>query len=452
MLALARSAMATTGDYTDKLTHARLFPKQNLMWIGEQAPSEAESEELWEALGVGSFKSFSDAAPGVETFIKAHPNSPWVPSLQANMGTYYKKSGYFTLALNDWQAAWNATRQMTDWRGKMVADYALVNWLQLLSSLGRTDTMKDLFDETANRQISGPFQGFYSQSLGAYEMMLKRPEVAYRCGTYALDAVAQVLYGTNYFKQIWEKPSPRTGFSMADLVAFSDANHLGMVAAERPNGRDLVVPSVVHWKLNHYAAIVAKKGDSYQVVDPTFLMSRWLKADAINAECSGQFLVPAKQLPEGWRILSQEEASHIFGKGWPGRKPPPPCPCPTGTCPCASGPGSGGSGGGGGGGGSGCTSGCNRTQSNTGMPTWTVMEPWCSVSITDEPLSYQPSKGPRISFKLYYWAEGNVNWYWVDPSIGDETIFGLSYNWNCSWLSYPIFPRLTLQADVIEIQ
>jgi RHS repeat-associated protein len=417
ILITAGPLMAATGDYTDKLTHVRLSPER-LLWVGPTPPSEAESEQLWNALGNGRFKTGDETVPGIEAFVRDNPSSVWVPCLQGILGEHYRQTGYFTLALHEWRASWDATKQMTDPKGRSVADYTLVNWLQLLASLGRTETMKELFDETQGRQIGWQYQALYRQSHQAYAFMLKHPEYSYRCGTYALDAVAQVLTGTNFFKQIWEQPSPQTGFSMAALMGFADSNHLNMAAVERPNGNELVVPSVMHWKENHYAAIVARKGDLYKVVDPTFRMSRWLTAEAINAGCSGQFLVPAKQVPDGWRHLTQSEAAHIFGKGFPSYWNPPPGPPPNPSPNPSPNPLCGGAGGAG------------------GMPTWTVLEPWCDLWITDEPLAYQPATGPRISFGLYFSSDQYANGGFA-ASLGN---FSVGANWTCSWYSYVVPP------------
>jgi RHS repeat-associated protein len=439
-LAMVRSALAVTDDYTQKLAHSRLL-SMPLQWVGQTPPTEAESIELWEAFGAGHYKSFDDAVPGLESFIKTHPNSAWVPSLRANMGVYYRQSGYFTFALADWQASWNSTREMTDYKSQMVADYALVNWLQLLASLGRTDTMKELFDETSNRKILGQFFNSYQNSKGAYNTMQEHPEIAYRCGTYALNAVAQVLYRTNYFKQIWEQPSPSTGFSLADLVTLSVKNNLNMIAVERPtDDNHLVIPSVVHWKQNHYAAIVAQKRTLYLVVDPTFRMARWLKADAINTECSGQFLIPAKQIPQGWRVLTSSETSKIWGKGFPDGW----VPVPTDPNNPSSNPGSGpDSGPGPSPGDSGTDSGNSSSCSCSGMPVWAIMEPWDTVWLKDQPLGYKPAKGPPVSFKLTYYSHaegigGSGGWVLPPPGdfSGDDAVFGLSQNWTCSWLSF----------------
>ena len=91
-------------SYTDKVSHARLGGAP-LLWLGAVPPSEAESRELWEALG-GDRDKPGEAVGGLETFIQTHPNSPWVPSLHGKLGQYYERNGYYTLALNHWQAAW----------------------------------------------------------------------------------------------------------------------------------------------------------------------------------------------------------------------------------------------------------------------------------------------------------------------------------------------------------
>jgi RHS repeat-associated protein len=267
-----------------------------------------------------------------------------------------------------------------------------------------------------------------------------------------MSAVAGVLGATNYFHTIWKQPSPPTGFSMSDLVRLSDANHLNLVAVQRTAGDELVTPSVVHWKQNHYAAIVAQRGNFYEVVDPTFRMTRWLSADAINTECSGQFLVAASQVPSGWRNLSESETSQIFGKGFPAWFVPNPCGGDSGTgssgCSICSqnGPPASVSSAGGGGFGPGRGGESSGASDDSGMPVWTVTEPGCDLWLRDEPLAYQPAKGPRISFKLFYSEEVNNNApndVQIITSMGPGgtgygvggTMFTFGNNWYPSWLS-----------------
>ena len=85
----------------------------------------------------------------------------------------------------------------------------------------------------------------------------------------------------------------------------------------RTVGPDLVVPSVVHWRQNHYAAILDKQGDFYLVSDPTFGTEKLLPAEVINEEASGEFLVPAACLTNGWTQLARNETANIHGMGLP---------------------------------------------------------------------------------------------------------------------------------------
>ena len=444
MLATAMPLIAANDDYADKLTRARLF-EQPLVWVGTTLPNAKESQDLWNTFGIGRYKKLDEAINGLAAFIMAHPESPWTPSLNANLGKYYRDHGYFSLALDHWQAAWDATKDMTDSKGRQVADYTLVNWLNLLASLGRTDTMRELFSETRTRPL-GPLQTFYDQSLGGYSTMLAHPEISYRCGTYALNALARALYKTNSFRDIAEQPSPTSGFSMAALTALAQSNQLNVVAVERPGGQDdLVVPSVVHWKQNHYAAIISKRGDSYEVVDPTFRLHRWLTVEAINAESSGQFLISARQVPDDWQRLTTEQTSHIFGKGYPSWFDPYPpdcsnCPCPVGTggiggngngsSGSSGSPGDGGSCGGvcvgsGSGGASGTAGG--GASGSGGMPDWKVNEPNIDLRLHDAPLAYHSSVS-GVSFQINYWQR--------DDRVPSANVFSLGPGWECSWSAY----------------
>ena len=406
------SAATDTNDYTEKLGRRRYF-QQPLVWLGEKAPSQEESKEMWEAFGGDEMKVPEEALPLLEGFLQAHTNSPWGPSLRLHLGEYYNRSGYFSLALDEWEKVWNSTKAMKDGKGAEVADRALVDRLQLLASLGRAGTMKELFEETKQPPI---FEiAHYKHLQRAYSHMVSHPENSYRCGTLALDAVTKALFGTNNFWGLEQQKSPESGFSMAELVRLSESNHLGLVAVERPSGTELVSPSVVHWKENHYAAIVEQKNDKYLVEDPTFQMKRWLTADAINHEASGQFLVPAEKRPASWRKLDDNESGQIFGKGnpWDTFMPNPGPPC--NSCPCPDGSSGTGPNGGAPGSPNGPHSGCDTCLSagtgpgSPGMPVWEVTEPDENLWLEDEPLAYQTATGGRFSFKMYYFAGQSFN-------------------------------------------
>ena len=65
-----------------------------------------------------------------------------------------------------------------------------------------------------------------------------------------------------------------------------------------------------------------------------------------------------------------------------------------------------------------------------GMPVWWVSEPLINLRLEDEPLGYQPARGPRIAFHLSYRQRGNVS---EDPSV-----FGVGPHWTCSFRAYVV--------------
>jgi RHS repeat-associated protein len=63
------------------------------------------------------------------------------------------------------------------------------------------------------------------------------------------------------------------------------------------------------------------------------------------------------------------------------------------------------------------------------MPVWSVSEPYLDLWLHDEPLGYQPAKGPAVVFRLDY-KQRETN---AGVNINE---FNAGQGWNCSWLSY----------------
>ena len=64
------------------------------------------------------------------------------------------------------------------------------------------------------------------------------------------------------------------------------------------------VRAAIQQKLDHFGAILRKEGDRYVVADPTFGTQLLFRADVLEAELSGVFLVPAGDLPAGLEARS----------------------------------------------------------------------------------------------------------------------------------------------------
>jgi len=75
--------------------------------------------------------------------------------------------------------------------------------------------------------------------------------------------------------------------------------------------QQLVVPAVVHWKGNHYAAILAQQGGLVEVADSIHGKPRWLSTADVRKEASGYFLVPRDKTPATWRMVGAAEPDSI---------------------------------------------------------------------------------------------------------------------------------------------
>lgn len=392
---LAASTFAVQAQTTQRILQMRTF-KEGLVWIGDKEPSEVENKEL---LVVLAHLQEPEWRTDLEHFLKGHPGSPWAASLHYDYASFCRRTGRTTKALEQFEAAWNCAKDDHSSPGKRLSGTVLANWTDLLSSLGRLEELTRLvaigdqwtFINPADRD---KFQG----AKHSYLLMQEHPEIAFRCGTFALKAIGNVMQPTNQaLESLVEVPSPTNGFSMAGLLDLAKKHGLNLVAVRRTTGQDLIVPSVVHWRQNHYAAILRKQDDFYLVSDPTFGKEQWLPAEVINQEASGEFLVPAGAVESGWTQLALNEAKTIHGMGLPENvKDGKDKGCPGPTC--------------------------------GGMPIWWVTEPYINLWMADEPLSYKTSRGDDVKLRLSYKQRDSR------PPLADEYVS--TAGWNNSWSSY----------------
>ena len=170
--------------------------------------------------------------------------------------------------------------------GKRVADFTLAHWTRLLASLGRRETLAGLFAETYDRVLDGgPLQEIFFATQEGYKTMVSDPGISYRCGSLAVLNVGRSLGKPEVdLRVVIEARSSENGFSVGDLLGLCAQAGLPLVAAQRPAGDEsLVIPSVIHWRQNHYAAVLDAKGDYVRVKDPTFGHPRWLHTKVVNA-------------------------------------------------------------------------------------------------------------------------------------------------------------------------
>jgi YD repeat-containing protein len=478
LLGIVGRAEADRPSPATQIMTKRVFTSP-IEWFGGQEPSEAESAELLQAIAVCETSDLKAGVAALEKFIAAHPQSAWTPSLHAHLAGEYRQWGRYSLALVHWEAAWQSMKASKDIRGQKLAVGAVAGKACLLAALGQKDKLEAILQDLDAQKL--PLHSQASVVEGARAglgKMKTHPSSAYRCGLLALRDYAKELGQDGELKRrVSQVASPEGGFSLAQLVALAQTNGIELVAVRRPSGTELVLPCVVHWRQNHYAAILEKQGECYRLSDPSFGGRLMMDREVIEAEASGVFLLPKNQVPAAWQRLTAVEADTIQGSGYPNGPPAyeedePPTECGGGDdedADCDPPSANDGAGSGGGASSPACCGGSGGDDTggesdyregddppdhltrgdyregddppdhltrgnflpgdnpaNYGMPRWRVSEPYITLWLHDTPLRYRLSNGKWMQFKLNYKHRGQ-------DECEDSAIFGPL--WHFNWFS-----------------
>ena len=397
----------------------RVF-EEPLVPVGTTA-SDAENVAVADALNAYGHRAGPDDFSAITDYLSAHPASAWNAALWTGLGFEFYNTGYYSQALSAWKQAWELASAATDVRGKALADRAVGELAFMYARLGRMADLHAMLASLRGRGFTGPATERITGAGEGLATMRANPEIAFKCGPYALYSIQRSIDPLNArFDVIHAAPSTPDGTSLAYLHELSEQLAMNMQMAHRGDGVELIVPSVVHLKLGHYAAITRREGDRYLLQDPTFGRDVWATRNALETESSGYFLIPAAHLGAGWRAVDKSEGRTVWGKGYTCCSDPGPIgPCDPSTKPtqqCCSG--GGGFGGGGGGGGP-----------FGGMATARVHLMAVSLNIIDEPVGYTPPVGPSVRFTVRYGQRDALQ-----PANFAYSNFG--QKWTFDWLAY----------------
>lgn len=212
----------------------------------------------------------------------------------------------------------------------------------MYARLGRMDDLEPLLNSVKDRVFVGPATEKISGAQAGLANMKERPEIAFKCAPLALHRIKLSLDPKNGGDvTIIKAASTNQGFSLPQVAELSRRIDLNFQMAFRENGAPFQVPSVVHWKLGHYAAIIREEGGRFLIQDPTFQNDVWATRDALETQSSGYFLVGPLQIAGRLAERSiQPKVGKIRGKGNVGGKDPNPNGCndPKKSGPCGSPP------------------------------------------------------------------------------------------------------------------
>lgn len=382
--------------------------------------SAKENTDLVYALAAFSQRKSADDFSSVTNFLIRYPKSRWQGALLANLGILYRKTGYYNQAMDAWEKAWELLKAQKEPKAKILADKMIAELLMINSWLGRMKAMETLLKGLDKRVIEGPAMNRIVVVREALAGMKNQPELTFKCGPYALNQIlinrSDTVHGLN--EKLRQVRSTPKGFSLTEVKAMAADVGLRYQMAFRKPGAEVILNSVVHWKLDHYSALLKKEGGYYGCEDATMGMVNgqrfWLTAAALDSSASGYFLVPEGPLPAGWRKVDEGEGSKVFGKG--NQKPPDkPLSKDDKKCPdCPPVP---------------------------GMASCNVHAAAVSLHIADRPLFYTPPVGPAIMWDVHYLQRDNYQ-----PANFNYSNFG--QQWTFEWLSYIQDDPVNLSANI----
>ncbi len=353
-------------------------------------------------------------------FLNDHPRTAWRASLVANLGSHYSRTGYYSRALATLTEAWNLAKGAPEPLARAIADHALGELLDLHGKFGQVEKLEGLIAESKDRDLHGDAVEKASNARRAIYILREKHEEAFASGAVAVDRyLGHGKPGYTQHPEIAQFHATPQGASLADIQALTARTGIGMEMAFRgPGGNDLVVPSIVHLKQGHFAALVKEENGRYVLADPILGGEEvWLSRSALLEEASGYFLVPVGLVPQGWSKPTAAEVGNVRGKCVAAVYDPRATFCSVG--------GAGGNGGGSGGSGGGSSCGPN----GCGMATYSFNRGLASLQISDSPVGHSPPRGPAVEFRVSYDQREAYQ-----PAV--FTFSNLGPRWSHAWLSY----------------
>ncbi len=258
----------------------------------------------------------SGSMESLDGFLTAWPDSRWAAALEYNLGLLRYTAGYFTRAEAHWKRAWELARGGNEQEVRALANQALAQMVRLQSRLGQKDELKPLLSGAESREIGGSARQMIDAARGTLYGLEHRSADNSKSSLSALGEVRSALNIPQAFApQIATVPSSPQGISLAQVSKLASVLKMPNQMVRLAQGGDIPVPSIMHMKLGHYAAIVGKSDQGFQVHDAALGFDNTISADAILTEGSGYFLVPAAKVPKGFEDVSEDEGEGVYGSG-----------------------------------------------------------------------------------------------------------------------------------------
>lgn len=133
-------------------------------------------------------------------FTQQYPDSAWNITVLTNVGFSYRRTGYYSRALDAferaWELAWDValydSQGSPDEAAATHAARALAELAELYARLGRIDELSSLLSEVNQEFLSGPATEKVARAAEGLWMMENHPDRAFRCGPYAVGNILKL--------------------------------------------------------------------------------------------------------------------------------------------------------------------------------------------------------------------------------------------------------------------
>ncbi len=349
-------------------------------------------------------------------FLAQQTTSPYRLAVLVNLASGYFKTGRFSGCLNAYEDAWEIGKELRGTPVEMLAGRAAGELAMMYARLGRYEELEALLNETKDKPFQGPGSNLLTNAQSGFELMTVSPGTSFRCGPMALSRILASQGRKDVMPtEIRESVSTRQGISLAKVQELAGEVGLGnLKASKRVPGSEVLVPSVVHWKEGHYAAVVQELNGKYLLEDSTFALLHpiWVTKATLDEEASGYFLADLSQNPAGWSAINAEEAGQVWGRGETASGDPE-----------ATGPNDRSA--------KNESSGGGEAEGECGMAQWDIHLMLVSLNIRDKPLGYTPPVGPPVMVTATYNSRQN-------QSIATTSHTNFGPKWSLSSVAYLI--------------
>jgi YD repeat-containing protein len=372
--------------------------------VGKTTPQE--NKDL--ALALTHYAQRTDPADqsSLLDFLQRYPDSAWKPALLLNLGDDWRHQGHFSRAIAAWQEGWQLSRSKSETAAKAMADRLLGELCRLSDWAGNYESLQPLLKQAEGRALSGAAEHMVESARHGL-LAVNNQTADFKCGPHALQQLVALNSTNGGVRKLFESMLSPKGSSLAQLKQLALQSGMRYQMARRQPGGAVPTNSVVHWRLNHYSAIIGEQSGVYRALDPAYSLfygqQLRITQGILDEESDGYFLIPEGPLPAGWVAVSPEEGRTIWGRGntkgpAPGAYTPQDAKMP-GGCP------------------------------KPGMAAYSAHLMMVNLNIQDIPIRYQPPRGPAVAFLLTYNHKD-------DRPEANPTYSNLGPKWTFDWLSY----------------